>query len=371
MNLLVIKPYFTTVEKEILYGTYDREAELYRYFIKSNKYSNIYVIDGTKARSQISPYDKLADYRLLNLSVYVSGGYFLPSFLRQLYVAYKARAYIGKCSIIKADQTIASAVTYILSVFFGKPFYIRTGFSFSLFMWNKRALLKCTAALLMERIFFPRACFVTCSTEEALTHAKKTARAGVFYKLANYVPDRYFDEPILGAVFSACFVGRFEPQKNLVALCNAINAFSGLEVHFYGSGSLQPLIAELGRVKNCIKVFNAVTTNELPALYSKYKFCFLVSHFEGFPKTLLEAMSRGCVPIVTNVQGINEIANESNAIIARSPDCAEIFLAIQSAMKLRIHEYDRLSSEGIKTARSLCSVASVGSKEFSMARVFL
>ena len=45
-------------------------------------------------------------------------------------------------------------------------------------------------------------------------------------------------------------------------------------------------------------------------VYRDYKYFILSSNFEGNPKVLLEAMSAGCIPIVSNIQNNSEIVED-------------------------------------------------------------
>ena len=51
----------------------------------------------------------------------------------------------------------------------------------------------------------------------------------------------------------------------------------------------------------------SLESQKLPNLMNKYEFLILFSYYEGNPKILLEAMSCGVCPIVSNVTGINNI----------------------------------------------------------------
>ena len=53
--------------------------------------------------------------------------------------------------------------------------------------------------------------------------------------------------------------------------------------------------------------------------YSNYLFYIQISKYEGNPKTILEAMSAGCVVMVTDVYGVRNIVNhKKNGIILKN-----------------------------------------------------
>lgn len=64
-------------------------------------------------------------------------------------------------------------------------------------------------------------------------------------------------------------------------------------------------------------------------------FFALVSHYEGMPISLLEALSVDCVPIVTPVGGIVDIIKDGkNGIIAKDSTELEVYRALKSAILL-------------------------------------
>ena len=51
-------------------------------------------------------------------------------------------------------------------------------------------------------------------------------------------------------------------------------------------------------------------------LYQKYKYYFIPSFYEGNPKVLIEAMSKGCIVLASNISNHTEIIkNNNNGII--------------------------------------------------------
>lgn len=85
-----------------------------------------------------------------------------------------------------------------------------------------------------------------------------------------------------------------EPLKNFVKK-------NGLEekVHFYGQ----------------------LLKDRMPLFYEKQDLYINISDFEGMSLSMLEAMSCGCVPVVTNVSGVNDLVkNKKNGLIFECRD---------------------------------------------------
>jgi glycosyltransferase involved in cell wall biosynthesis len=75
-----------------------------------------------------------------------------------------------------------------------------------------------------------------------------------------------------------------------------------------GIGQEQDKIRKLlNRYKIPFKFLGVIENEKLPQLLNKYKFFILTSKYEGHPKSLLESMACGCIPICAKSTGINEI----------------------------------------------------------------
>lgn len=102
------------------------------------------------------------------------------------------------------------------------------------------------------------------------------------------------------------FIGRIEAQKNLTKFVKIIKivsqSFPEIKVVIVGNGSESKMIRDL--IKECrlqknITIYPTTSTPE--KFYSKSKIFLLTSDYEGFPLTLLEAISCGCYPVVNNI----------------------------------------------------------------------
>jgi len=129
------------------------------------------------------------------------------------------------------------------------------------------------------------------------------------------------------------FVGRLNLQKNIFNLITAI-AKTDFALDVYGQGELKEKLRRhaenLGARVNFLGV---VPNSELPQLLNTYSYYILPSHFEGMPKTLLEAMACGCICIGTDVSGINEVIESGvNGFLAGGTDAESLYHAISEAV---------------------------------------
>jgi glycosyltransferase involved in cell wall biosynthesis len=114
-------------------------------------------------------------------------------------------------------------------------------------------------------------------------------------------------------------VGRLEEQKNYKNLIVNLQN-SPLELDIVGYGTQREELSNLAKEYNVKTNFlNTLSHSDLIDLYKEYSFYIIFSHFEGHPKSLIEAMSCGCIPIALNSEYIHEIIVDStNGLILNS-----------------------------------------------------
>jgi glycosyltransferase involved in cell wall biosynthesis len=91
---------------------------------------------------------------------------------------------------------------------------------------------------------------------------------------------------------------------------------SGLTLDVYGAGSLENEIKKYAKHKKVKVQINGVLNNEeLREIYTKYKIYLSTSKFEGNSKTILEAMSAGCVVFASKIENNLELFKTNNGIL--------------------------------------------------------
>lgn len=109
------------------------------------------------------------------------------------------------------------------------------------------------------------------------------------------------------------FVGRFERQKNLFFLIDAVSKLpqNYKKITFIGRGSQEGKLEKYA-LKNgvTLKIMPPVSNFKLPRLLSQFSIFTLPSFVEGSPKVLLEAMATGLVPVVTNFLTAKEVIKD-------------------------------------------------------------
>jgi len=130
-----------------------------------------------------------------------------------------------------------------------------------------------------------------------------------------------------------CFVGRLASEKNLFTLLNAVKGLD-VELVIFGDGVLRDALQQHAVAKGIHNVTfrGRVPNNALPAELNRSAAFVLVSHYEGNPKALLEAMSCGLPVIGSDVDGIRQIiAHRENGYLC-PPTAEGIRNAIQAVL---------------------------------------
>jgi glycosyltransferase involved in cell wall biosynthesis len=126
--------------------------------------------------------------------------------------------------------------------------------------------------------------------------------------IPNYVEtERFVPDSEQSEDFDVIFVGRLALQKNVSAF---LTALSDLDVRalIIGDGELcGRLQSEYGDMNGKVRWEGNVPNSRLPSLMNRSRIFVLPSHYEGHPKTLIEAMSCGMPVIGADSPGIREI----------------------------------------------------------------
>ena len=152
-------------------------------------------------------------------------------------------------------------------------------------------------------------------------------------------------------------VGRLEYQKNYEYL---INSFSNSEfkIVIYGSGSLLNDLKKQAEEKNTNVEFRGVLEySELQEIYKQYQFYLSSSLYEGNPKSLIESMNAGCIPIVSKIKNNIEIVNSDVGILFDFKD--DIQKKIIDLLENK-EEMSRLSNNAKLKVRDDYSIEKIG-----------
>jgi glycosyltransferase involved in cell wall biosynthesis len=144
------------------------------------------------------------------------------------------------------------------------------------------------------------------------------------------------------------FVGRYERRKGIEELMQVVASMPELEISFVGA---IPSSKKLNRAN--VRYYGEVKdVNALNEIFDEHTFLIAPSHSEGMPNVILEAMSRGLIPIATRVGAVEELVDNSNGFLFEPKSVEAIRVNIEAAKLLEIEAVLERSSKSINKIRA-------------------
>ena len=320
MHLVFIFTYGYSLKTWFESGTIEKEIEVYKQLVQEHNFKITFVTYGDDSelefanllnKIQIFPIYKYFNYSKFSIIRYVKS-FFIPFLMKKT---------INEVDIIKQNQLMGSWVSIIYKILIKKPLIIRTGYDMLFFSLKEdKGLLKNFLYSLLTNLSLKFSSMYTVTSQADKLFLEERFGTGVevrvrpnwIYLSSNTLSKNRFDKKIL------C-VGRIEKQKNYLSLIKNLE-HSEFDLDIVGTGSLESEIIKLAKdLKVEINLLGSVSNKELLDMYTKYKYFILASHFEGNPKVVLEAMSKGCVPILSDIPNHIELIEHNISGILFDP----------------------------------------------------
>ena len=152
-----------------------------------------------------------------------------------------------------------------------------------------------------------------------------------------------------GAPVRIIMVGRFEGQKNQALLLRALSKVEKDKwaLTFIGEG---PLLADCKALASDLNISDRVDfsgySNQVPQEIKKANLFALITNWEGFPRSILEAMSMSLPVLTSDVGGCREsVTNDINGRIV-DPNSEDDLI---EALEFLLSDPDRLSGMGAES----------------------
>ena len=262
----------------------------------------------------IEPYpnfDIIPIYKYLNYSKYkplrILKSFFIPLYLRKK---------IDSFDVLYQNQLLGSWVPIIAKLITSKPLMIRTGYDmltfaieeqksqFKIFLYKK---------LTAFSIRFANTYSVTSKTDmEYLKSTFRNSNSKLVLR-PNWVEETNYVELNKRQKNKILTVGRLVDQKNFELLINEfVNSTGKLQIDIVGTGSNKEELSKLAKSKKVdVNFLGRIKNEDLKNLYSRYIYFISTSKYEGNPKTILEAMSAGCVVIASKIPNHQDIIKDN------------------------------------------------------------
>lgn len=295
-------------------GMLEREVALYR-ALRPHLKAITFVTYGT---SNDLDYAKHLDgIRIVCNRFHLSRRWYLRSFPFLLHSMRKGPV------LFKSNQINGAESPLYLARRFGKPCIVRCGYLPSDHLQWRHGLHHPTTlqAQSREKLLFTQAhtCIVTAPHMKHIAQQVYGIPGDKIRIHPNYVDTARFapNPEIPKAKRRIIFVGRLEQEKNTAALVQACQGLD-CELWIVGDGQERQTLEAIAQENRVQAHFLGIRPHhELPALFNSATAFVLPSHYEGHPKTLLEALACGLPCIGSNIPSIREvITHDHNGLIS-------------------------------------------------------
>jgi len=278
-----------------------------------------------------------------------------------------------EANIFKTNQINGGDLAMRAAKIWRKPLIARCGYMWSDFARRQGDPNQLDLAMKIEKKVFENAqrTFVTTLSMKNYVKDKYHVSDQTIFVVPNYVLTELFT-PDETKPFSnrICFIGRLHEQKNLFSL---VKACSGLDVelHFVGEGQLRSSLMDLAKNLNVKLVLHGkMLHHRLPEMIRQSAIFALVSHYEGHPKTLIEAMSCGAAVLGADSPGISKQISHGETGWLVQPNAESIKKGIKHLLanpSLR----KALGQRAREYIQNYCSLEKIVELEYSLIRDLL
>lgn len=281
----------------------------------------------------------------------------LPRLIYAILLPIINRKAVETCDVVRGFG-LASSLSAILT---NRPFVFNWAYDYIHSVKIEKKFWYMPLYYLLEKIAFLKAKKVFIATVDKF----KKCKGKKFIYLPNGVDVSFFKRSeVMGS--GAVFVGRLEKQKNLFFLIDAISKLEKPEIDFIGDGNHKFQLEKYATEKKVIlRIIPPVPNSLLPNLLKKYSIFALSSFSEGSPKALLEAMSLGLIPVITNFRTAKEVVKDNENGFIVNYDVQEFADRIKFLKEDRIAK-TRLSHAAVRTIEIHFNQEELLNKEISV-----
>lgn len=217
------------------------------------------------------------------------------------------------CDVIKTNQTKGADLALRAANIWNKPLISRCGYLWSEFAINEHGADADVTQKAIEteaEVFSKASIIVVTTSKMAQSIESNYDNISPITVIPNYIDSAVFNPKKYDLDYDVIFIGRINEQKNITALLNAVrNIDVKLAMIAGGPDDAEKEFAKsIETMKDKVNWLGSnIPNTEISNYLNRSKIFILPSHYEGHPKTLIEAMACGMAVIGTDVPGIREI----------------------------------------------------------------
>jgi len=310
MEVTLFFTYDTSLKDWESAGIISRELSIYKKLHNENNIKFNFITYGNAEDLEIDTGEGIEVYPLYKKRKRSS--YKFVKIFKSLMIPFFFRDIIRNSSILKTNQLKGCWVGLISKTFFKKPLIVRTGYDlmqWSIFQDKNKFNRTIVKQITKYAIKISDQYNVSSDIDSMfLKSSFKNLNTNNIQLRPNFIDLSIFTDMESERNKEILLVGRLEDQKNLEFIIKEYENFNLPKLNIVGDGSKKNyLLNQINSKSLNIEYHGKVLNNKLTYFYNKFEFYLIASHYEGNPKSLLEAMACGNVVIGSNVTGINNI----------------------------------------------------------------
>jgi len=254
-------------------------------------------------------------------------------FKKKMYVSIQGRLKFGLTGLI--ENFFDTIVTY--------------------FIYSKLSKVMCVSTSLKRRLInyrVPLEALITIPNGVDIDKFKKKKSS----YLNNFLEEEKDNKKVI-------FVGRLDLQKGVEYLIRSIpdviTNFPKVSFFILGNGRLENYLKKLAKslsIENHVRFLNMIPIDEMPNFYSAADIFCLPSIHEGFPLSIVEALSIGLIVVASKTGGIPEVIIENeNGYLFEPKNIRELSLKLLKALNLPHRKKVQIQENNVKKARNIYS----------------
>lgn len=289
-------------------------------------------------------------------------------FIKSFFIFKELKKYMKEIDIIQQHQLYGSWVSILSSKVYKKPIYIRTGYDtllFSIIENKKKTKVYFNFLLTKYSLRLSNLYSVTSQQDYKFLSDKFKKNDSKIVVRENWVMSVKSKKIKYRNKNEILSVGRLVDQKNFRLLISEFKNFNmNLNFTIIGKGSEKNNLLNFAKEVNInLDIIDGLPNNKIIEMMKERVFYISTSKIEGNPKTILEAMSCGCIVLASDIPAHRElISNKITGFLFQidNESLLQTFINILNNDKL----LDYVSSEASKFVNENYNLELIASKYF-------
>jgi glycosyltransferase involved in cell wall biosynthesis len=313
MKIAVFLTYNYSLQTWLESGTLQRELELYNKLNNENNVEFTFFSYGNSGDKEL-----LNEFPNLNIVTMrnnnkVKNKFYM--FLLSLSFPIKYRDELRNHDVIQQHQLLGSWVAILAKYIVKKPLFVRTGYDMYEFsILSKDSIFRKGFLWLLTKITlsFSDLFTVTSMADKDFLKEKFNFNLEKIKIRPNWIRNNNQCSILERKNEEILTVGRLDKQKNYQELIKMFQKNSKFKLKIIGEGYQEKDLNSLIKSNDLnVSIHKNLDNKKLIKEMNKHKYYISSSLFEGNPKTVLEAMSAGCVVIASDIKNHKEIIKDS------------------------------------------------------------